>query len=346
MTTTTSEVVTSPDQPPASGHPSRRSVAGRLLEHVERYGLVLLLVAVALFFTLWSRTSGVFPTSANLRNVAANESVLVIIALAALVPLVAERFDLSVGAIVATSAVFTAKMLTEWDLPTGLCLLGGVAIGAVIGLVNGFVIAHYQANSLVITLGMATLLGGVGSYMTGDGTLLGVPQTMLDFGNLTWLGIPRPTWLFIGVALVVAFLLGLTVFGRRLLAIGSNESASRLVGMPVTRTILLAFVVSGALAGLAGVLLLARTGSAAAGVGSGYTLPALAAIFLGSTTIRPGRFTVAGTLVGVFFVAVSVNGLTLSGAKDWVEPIFNGGAVVVAVTASAILAKRRLGTAR
>jgi ribose transport system permease protein len=346
MTTTTSEVVTSHDEPPAGGSPSHRSVAGRLLEHVERYGLVLLLVAVALFFTLWSRTSGVFPTSANLRNVAANESILVIIALAALVPLVAERFDLSVGAIVATSAVFTAKMLTEWDLPTGLGILGGVAIGALIGLVNGFVIAHYNANSLVITLGMATLLGGVGSYMTGDGTLLGVPQSMLDFGNLTWLGIPRPTWLFIGVALVVAFLLGLTVFGRRLLAIGSNESASRLVGMPVTRTILLAFMVSGALAGLAGVLLLARTGSAAAGVGSGYTLPALAAIFLGSTTIRPGRFTVAGTLVGVFFVAVSVNGLTLSGAKDWVEPIFNGGAVVVAVTASAILAKRRLGTAR
>jgi len=318
----------------------------RMLELLERYGLVILLILVALFFTFWSHTSGVFPTSANLRNVAANESILVIVALAAMVPMVAERFDLSVGAIVATSAITTAKMLTAWNFPVVAGIVGGILVGAVIGLVNGVIIAHYNANSLVITLGMSTLLAGVGSYLTGNNTLLGVPQSLLNFGNLSWLGIPRPVWLFVIVALIVAFVLGGTVFGRRLLATGSNESAARLVGMPVSRTILIALVISGALSGLAGVLLLARTGSAAAGVGSGYTLPAVAAIFLGSTTIRPGRFTVIGTLVGVFFVAISVNGLTLAGAQDWVEPVFNGGAVVVAVAAAAILAKKRLGSAR
>lgn len=345
---------TRPGTPLGVSEPSRdarptatsRPTVSRALESLERYGLVLLLVAVVVFFSLWSRTADVFLTSANIRNIAANESILVIAALAALVPLVAERFDLSVGAIVATTSIATAKMVTEWDLPLVAGVAGGVLVGALIGLVTGFIIANYNANSLVITLGMSTLLAGLGAFWAGHDTLLGVPKSLLDFGNLAWLGIPRPVWLLVLAALVVSFVLGLTVFGRTLLAIGSNESASRLVGMPVARTVTLAFMCSGAIAGVAGVLLLARTGSAAAGVGSGYTLPALAAIFLGSTTIRPGRFTVAGTLVGVFFVAISINGLTLAGAQDWVEPVFNGAAVVVAVTAAAVLAKRRLNGGR
>ncbi|MDQ7905755.1 ABC transporter permease [Phytohabitans sp. ZYX-F-186] len=330
--------------PPPAGR-SRRTTAWPL-ELVERFGLVLLLGGIVVFFCLWPATSDVFPTVANVRNIAANESILVIAALAALIPLVAERFDLSVGAIVATTSIATAKIATEWELPLVLAIAGGVLVGAAIGLVNGFLIAYFNANSLVITLGMSTLLAGIGVLWTGYQTLLGVPQPLLDFGNLSWLGIPRPVWLLAATALAVAFLLGFTMFGRRLLAIGSNEPASRLVGMPVSRTVMLAFACSGAVAGVAGVLLLARTGSAAAGVGTGYTLPALAAIFLGSTTIRPGRFTVAGTLVGVFFVAVSINGLTLAGAEDWVEPVFNGAAVVLAVSAAAVIAKKRKRAAR
>ncbi|WP_033289289.1 ABC transporter permease [Amycolatopsis jejuensis] len=317
-----------------------------VLEFTERFGLVILLVAIVLFFSFWGPTSALFPTAANLRNVVANESILVIVAMAALVPLVAERFDLSVGAVVATSSVVSAKLLTQLHWPAAAGVLAGVLVGAVIGLVQGVVIPYFKANSLVITLGMSTLLAGVGTALTSDTTLLGVPQSLVDFGNLSWLGIPRPVWLFVAVCAAVAFVLGLTVFGRRLLAIGSNGSASRLVGIPVARTVLLSFVISGALAGLAGVLQLARTGSAAANIGAGYTLPALAAVFLGSTTIRPGRFTVLGSLVGVFFVAVSVNGLTLAGAKDWVEPVFNGAAVVIAVAVAAVLAKRRLGAER
>lgn len=320
--------------------PERPSAGRRMIELVERFALVILLVLVAVFFTAYPGTSSTFATIANARNIAANEAVLAIVAFAALIPLVAERFDLSVGATVALSSIATAKMSTEMNLPLPVSILGGILLGLVIGLVNGFIIAYLKANSLVITLGMATLLGGVGTLWTDNLTLLGIPEALTNFANGDFLGVPWPAWLLIAMALVTAFVLGLTIYGRQLLSVGSNESAAQLVGMPVARTIMLSFAASGAVAALAGVLLLARTGSAAAGVGSGYTLPALAAIFLGSTTIKPGRFTVAGTLVGVFFVAISINGLTLAGTKDWVEPVFNGAAVVIAVTAAAVLRNR------
>ncbi|MFG2586042.1 ABC transporter permease [Streptomyces malaysiensis] len=347
MSTTSVTHLPTDSQPTEPGTKVTRVTPMRRLSHIaERFGLVLLLIAITAFFALWPVTSSTFPTTANMRNILANESILVIAALAALVPLVAERFDLSVGAIVMVSSITTAKVVTQLGLPLAIGVLAGMLTGLVIGLVNGVIIAYFNASSLVITSGMSTLLAGVGSYLAGDTTLLGIPDSLAAFGNQYWLGVARPVWLLIVVALAVAYMLGLTAFGRTLLSIGSNESAARLVGLPVARSVMMAFALSGALAGLAGVLLLARTGSAAAGVGAGYTLPALAAIFLGSTTIKLGRFTVAGTLVGVFFVAISINGLTLAGADDRVEPFFNGAAVVIAVAASAILAKRRLGGMR
>lgn len=323
-----------------SARPPRRT---RIVATLERYALVLLLGLLIVAFSVLPATADTFPTIANLRNIAASESVVAIAALGALIPLVCHQFDVSVGAVLGLAAIGVAEITTKTGLPIPLALLAGGGIGLAIGLVNGLLIARFGANSLVITLGMATLVGGLGSLWSANNTILGIPDALTTFGNTNWLGVPKPVWLLAAVALAVAFLLRFTVFGRQLLSIGANADAARLVGMPVTRSVLLAFALSGTIAAIAGMLLLARTGGATAGVGDGYTLPALAAVFLGSTTIRPGRFTVAGTLVGVFFVAVSVNGLTLAGAADWVEPVFNGAAVVIAVTASAILVRRRGG---
>jgi ribose transport system permease protein len=192
---------------------------------------------------------------------------------------------------------------------------------------------------------MATLLGGLVALYTKGQVILGIPQSMVDFGTLNWLGVPRAVWLLAVVAVVVTYVLRYTVYGRHLLSIGSNPRSARLVGIRVELVILLSFVVAGALAAVAGELELARTGSGDPQIGPGFTLSALAAAFLGSTTIRPGQFNVPGTIVGVFFVAVSVNGLTLAGAADWVDPVFNGAAVIVAVAISTVLANRRAGGA-
>jgi ribose transport system permease protein len=323
--------------PPAT----RTRLRVNVLSLLERFALVWLLIAMIIFFSLDSATSSTFLTSANISNVVANESVTALAALAALIPLVALRFDVSIGAVLGAVSVLVASLTVNsgWDLVPAM--LAGLAAGAAIGAVSGYVIAYVGANSFIITLGMSTLVAGLVSLVSQDNTIVGVPQAFLNFGNRSWLGVPRPTWLLIVVATFVAYLLRYTVFGRQLLQIGSNPRSARLVGIPVKRVVFLAFVLAGTVAAIAGTLELARTGSGNPDAGQSFTFDALAACFLGSTTIRPGHFNVAGTLIGVFFVAVGVNGLTLAGASDWVQPTFDGGSIMVAVAVSALLARRR-----
>jgi ribose transport system permease protein len=313
----------------------------RVLHGLERYALVLLLGALILFFTLLPATGDTFLTVANIRNVAANEAVIAIAALGALVPLVAGEFDVSIGAVLGMVSIAVAALTHRAGLPLIVALPAGVALGAAVGAVSGFIVAYLRAGSFIITLGMATFIAGLVSLYTKDQVILGIPQSMVDFGTLNWLGVPRPVWLLLIMALLVAYLLRYTVFGRHLVSIGSNTRSAALVGIRVPLVVMLSFVVAGAFAAVAGELELARTGSGSPQIGPGFTLSALAAVFLGSTTIRPGQFNVPGTIVGVFFVAVSVNGLTLAGAADWVDPLFNGAAVVVAVAVSTVLAHRR-----
>jgi ribose transport system permease protein len=326
---------------PAVERTSLRRISRALLRAAERYALVAMLGLLIVFFAVLPATSGTFLTVANLRNLAANEVVIAVAALAALVPLIGGQFDVSVGAVLGMVSVAIAALITRAGVPVVLALAAGVALGATVGAINGFIVAYIRASSFIITLGMATLVGGLVSLYSKDQVILGIPQSMLDFGTLNWLGVPRVVWLLLVVALVIAYVLRHTAYGRQLLSVGANPRAARLVGVNVPRVVLLSFVIAGALAGVAGAIELARTGSGNPQVGPGYTLSALAAAFLGSTTIHPGRFNVPGTIVGVFFVAVSVNGLTLAGAADWVDPVFNGAAVVIAVAASTMLAHRR-----
>jgi ribose transport system permease protein len=149
----------------------------------------------------------------------------------------------------------------------------------------------------------------------------------------------------LGVAVLLGLSIARTTYGRRLTSVGINQSAARLVGINVRAVTASSFVLSSVLAGAAGVLLLARTGSGNPQVGSGYTLAALSAAFLGATAFRPGQFNVPGTLVGVLFVAVSVNGLTLAGAHDWVDPVFNGAALMAALALSTLLGRARVAGA-
>ena len=307
----------------------------------ERYALLLLTLLLVLFFSVYPASRESFATLANVQVTLGTQTAVALLALAAVFPLVAGNIDFSVGATAAASMVLAAGLMSRHDLPLALTAIACVLFGGLVGLVNGVAVTRFRMNPFVTTLGVATLLGGLVQWYTkGQAIFEGISPSLTRFGSLTLAGVPQVTIVVAAVALVSWFVLTQTPYGRSLYAVGSNERSAHLVGIPVERDVLLSFVIAGLLAGVAGVLQLSRTGSATADGGTSLLFPALAAVFLGATSVRPGFFNVAGAVIGVLFVSVAVSGLTLSGASAWVSPVFNGVALLVAVGLSSWLGRR------
>lgn len=314
-----------------------------LTEWGERLGLPILLALIVTFFSVLPASSRSFFSVANLTIVLANQSVIMLVAIALMFPLIAGHFDFSVGAMTVLAAVVCAGTNVRVGLPLAVSILLAIAVALGIGLLNGVLVARFGLNSFVSTLGAATLIGGLIQWYTGGQAIVGIDPALLQFGSRQWLGVPRVVFVVLIVGLAAWYILGHTPFGRALYAIGSNPRSADLVGLPRTKYTLFTFAMSGLLAGIAGVVLTARTGGANPDAGTYLIFPALAAVFLGATAIIPGRFNVIGTVIGVLFVAVSVSGLTLAGAQNWVDAVFNGAALIIAVFVSSYLRRRRAG---
>ncbi len=321
----------------------------RGLDILERGGLPLLGVLLFAFFAVNATSGHVFTSSPNLKNIVGNQAVVGLVALAMVIPLVSGYFDLSVAATTGVANVAMASLIGEhhWEILPAILLV--LAIGAVVGIITGFLVAKLQLNAFVATLGVYTLLGGLAQLYT-KGKILseGIPPSFGRWGSETVLGVPKPFWLLIVVALIVWYVLSNTPFGRYAESIGSNERSARLVGVNVTRTVWISFVASGTLAAVAGILQTSRAGSGSAETAASFLFPAFTAVFLGSTTIRPGRFNVWGTVIGVYVVAISVSGFTLLGAESWVQDVFNGAALIIAVALTTFIqrARQRGGSTR
>jgi ribose transport system permease protein len=329
-------------KPEADTSPNRDH-GSEWLQHLEAWALPLLTLLIAIFFSLLPSTSDTFPTTQNLQTVVANQSVIAVVALAALVPLVLRQFDLSVGATLGIASVFAASAMSSGAaIWVGIAI--AIAIGLAVGFVNGFVITRTRVNAVIVTLGMALVLHGIVTQKTkGLSIASGIPQALTDFGSGVVLGVPWPAVALLVIAIALNYLLGHTPFGRYLYAMGSNEEAARLVGVNTRRLMLMSFVIAGLLSGLAGILQVARSGSASAQVGENFTLPALAAAFLSAAAIKPGRFNVWGVLVAVLFLAVLNSGLNLAGAESYVNDYVNGIALVVGVALAVFLGRKRSG---
>lgn len=313
------------------------------LELVERGALPLIFVALVIFFSVNETSGEVFRSGANIRVILANQSVTGLVALAMIIPLCCGYFDLSVAAIAGLANVTSAALIGTHGWPVALGILGALVVALIAGTVNATLVARLKLSAFVITLGTFTLIGGLLVWYTKGATISeGLPASLGNWGSATYLGLPRPFWLLLVVALILWYVLMHTPFGRKLESIGSNERGARLVGITVDRHIFLAFLGSSLLAGIAGVLLTSRSGGADATTAQGYLFPALAAMFLGATTIRPGFYNVWGTLVGVYFIGMAVSGLTLLGATSWVQPVFNGTALIVAVALSSFIGRGAL----
>ncbi|WP_019180148.1 ABC transporter permease [Microbacterium yannicii] len=334
------EVVANSASSAARSHSTRGSGGGLL----ERYGLIGIFIAVAIVFAVLRPET--FAQYTNFRSLSISYSVLAIAALALIVPLVAGRFDISVGANIGMSSIVAASAMSRFDLPLWVAVLAGIATGALVGVINGVLVAYLGVNAIIGTLGVSIILQGLMSAYTGGIPISsGLDPALTNLSVSLIAGIPTLFIIMILVAVITWFLLRQTPYGRYLEAVGSNLAAARLTGIPAKRIVFLSFVIAGSLAGVAGVLQIGAQGNADAATGTiNFILPALAAAFLGATTWRPGTYNVGGTIIALYFLAMVVNGLSLLGVRPWVTDVFNGAAVIVAIVVSAQLRRRRTGS--
>jgi ribose transport system permease protein len=311
----------------ASGLKTRRTAGDRLRLHTLSglYVWVLLIVGFAL------AAPDTFPTTLTLKTTLGDYSITALLALGALVPFAAGLIDLSFASVAGFSMLAATWLSIHTSIPAGIITLVVIAGGGAIGLASGLFVTRLGVNSLVTTLGVSTVCLGLAELISGGNTL--TAQWAQSFQNLGqgYVGPFPAVALYVGVlATVMYVVIEHTPVGRRVLATGSNLAAARLAGLRVRRIQTSSLIVSGAVAGLAGVLLSAKIGAATTETGPGYLLPAIAALFLGETQIRP-RVNVWGTVLAVFLIGTGVKGLQLLGAAPWVNDFFNGCVLLLAV---------------
>jgi len=293
-------------------------------------GLYILAIVLVIFaFTI----PGLFFTTDNLRNVASAEAVTAVLALGLVLPLAAGVFDLSCAAIMGLAEVITISGQAHGYNPV-LSSVAAVVACAVVGAVNGIVVVRLHVNSFIATLGMSSVLVAATYWVCDGGQEIanGISTGFTNFGTAQWLGIPSTVYIMVVLGIIIWFVLRFRPAGRYLYAVGGNPTAARLAGVRVNRLIFGSLVVSGLVAGLAGVLLAAQLGVGDPTAGPPYLLPAFTAVFLGATQItRLRRPNVIGTIFAIYVLAVGVNGLQLAGAPSYINDLFNGAALIAAV---------------
>ena len=322
-------------------------------ERLARLGSVLfrfqslfgLLAIVALAAVLSPSRNGanVFLEPRNLLNIVRFASENGIIAVGMTLVILTAGIDLSVGAVLALCAVGAASFLMRYGWGTLPTILAVLAIGSLVGFVNGFVTTRFNVQSFITTLAMLGVARGIASLWAGgyaiplafgDGPGL-APQSFKSMfaGSVPILGVavPAPVFYFVGVGVVATFLLRRTGFGRHVYAVGGNETAARLSGVAVDRVKIVVFVISGLLAGLAALLHAALVNQGSHIDGNGYELNAIAAVVIGGTSLNGGVGTVAGSMIGAITLSVLDNILGLRNIQSEYQAILKGVIIVLAV---------------
>ena len=324
MVTQKVDVDRSSPAPEASGQePSTRWAAGAVL---VRFALPGGFLALMLIFTL---KTPLFLTEGNLVNIAISSAVLLIIAVPTTMLVIMGYIDLSVGSIVGLAGVTTGLLIND-GMSWPLAALAGVLLGATIGALNGTLVAVTNLSPIIVTLGMLQLIRGIAEYVA-DAPPNGFGDGMAALGRGYWLGLPLLVWIALAVFVLGVLFLYYTAAGRHIYAIGVNKEAAFLSGIRTTRLPLLMFTITGAAAGLGGVLVAARLDSAPPStMGVNLELQVLTAVLLGGVAFTGGRGTIAGALLGVAFLGVLQNGLVLLNASNSIQQIATGSALIVA----------------
>jgi ribose/xylose/arabinose/galactoside ABC-type transport system permease subunit/ABC-type multidrug transport system ATPase subunit len=294
-----------------------------------------LLALMFVVFALWIPDT--FLTAGTWRSLLSDQAVTCLVAVGLVVPTACGVIDLAIGAEVGLGAILVARLLVG-NVPIVAAVVLSLLAGAAVGIFSWLMITRARIPSFIATLAVSSLLAAATAWVSGSEQIINLPPSFSTLGNGQLFGITYPVYIMLAVALLLWYVLERTPAGRRVYATGGNvdamggsSEAAVLAGIRVSRVILAALVTSGVVAGLAGVLLTSQLSTGDPTVGPGYLLPVIAAVFLGSTQFRGGRFNIWGTVVAAYVLAVGVKGLQLAGLPIWIPDLFNGAALLLAV---------------
>lgn len=310
------------------------------IDRGERYGLLIAWIVVIVAFGLLRPTT--FLSWANFSTIFGSQAVLVVLTLGLIVPLTAGDYDLSIAGNLTLSSMTIAVLNVYLGWPIVVAVLVALCVGLVIGALNAFIVLYFRINSLIVTLGMGTFLHGITLWISGSNTISGIDFAITKAVIVTRLfGIPLAFYYALIVAALIWYVFSYTAAGQRLLFVGRGREVARLSGIRVGQVRATTFLVSGFLGSLSGVLFVGSLGAADPNSGLSYLLPAFAAAFLGATSIVPGRFNPIGSVIAVYFLVTGITGLSILGISTFVQDLFYGGALVIAVCLSQLVRGRQ-----
>lgn len=312
---------------PGGGH----DAPGRQLLHaalrVPEVGILLALVVAVMVFALVNPS---FVAWANIESNVRTIAFIGIVGVGQAMLIVAGEFDLSVGSVAALGAVVAAILMSDHGLPIPLAVLAAIVLGSLIGLVNGVLTVKVGLPALIVTLGMLFAARGLSYVISGGTQVYPLPEGVRTLSDRV-LGLPMAIWVFVAIALVADLAMRRSGFGRRLYAVGGNREAAQLAGIRADRVKLAAFMLTGALATLAGVLVMAQLGSGDPQIGMNWELAVIAAVVVGGVSLRGGVGSIAGALLGVLFLQVVSSGLVVSGVEATLQPVAVGTVMIAAL---------------
>ena len=325
---------TSPVQPDANAvAPVRQNAIGAF---AHRYAL---LIAWALTIVLFGAIEPAsFLQFTNFTSIFNSQAVQVVLTCALVITLTASEYDLSAASVLSLSAMIIAVLNAQMGVPIGLAIVAALAVGLLIGAINGILVVVIGIESIIATLGMGSLVSGITLWISHSNLISGISNTLVD-----WVIVPQffgISFGFVYAVLISAalwYFLTYTPIGRPLRFVGRGRRIARLSGLPVSKLRFGALMAGSFTASIAGVLYAGTSASADPNSGDSFMLPAFAAAFLGSTSIVPGRFNAWGSFAAVYFLVTGIYGLSLLGIQVFIQNLFYGGALIIAVALSVLV---------
>ena len=336
MVTTEPPVETEASRPPPEPKPRLPRVQVR--SFLDRFGILVAWLLVAIVFSILEPQS--FLTTSSVATIFGSQAVLLILSVALLVPLTVGEFDLSVTGSMSMANILIGFLNIQHHWPIGAAVAVAIGWGLMIGVINVIFVMLFRVESIVVTLGSGTLWIGAG-YGLQPSNLAGVTDILVNVTRTNVLGLPLAFWYGLALTAIAWYVYAYTPLGRYLYFVGANRQVSRLSGIPVSTIRAGSLIVSAVVSALAGVVLAGTLDASSPSISVAYLLPAFAAVFLGATAITPGRFNPWGTFIAVYFLITGITGLEYFGLSGWIENVFYGASLVLAVALSRLAARQR-----